>query len=203
MSTVLRPMYIKHVFDCVVTKSPSMIYGRLMQEFCLISSSFLPLCHASLMSSPYATCVSRCHRFSKAGAATGGPVPSQSTRKRTQPEPTQAQASTRGAETMTCKSRPSPQSEYAGRTHAMGATYVRKWLGFVVADHAQRRAQAADLVVPDHQCHAVPAVLFAFTWPCGGGTCPRARSSWRSCLRSTLQSAEESWKKRNSGDPPS
>ena len=80
MSTVLRPMYIKHVFDCVVTKSPSMIYGRLMQEFCLISSSFLPLCHASLMSSPYATCVPRCHRFSKAGAATGGPVPSQSTR---------------------------------------------------------------------------------------------------------------------------
>ena len=80
MSTVLRPMYIKHVFDCVVTKSPSMIYGRLMQEFCLISSSFLPLCHASLMSSPYATCVPRCHRFSKAGAATGGPVPPQSTR---------------------------------------------------------------------------------------------------------------------------
>ena len=56
---------------------------------------------------------------------------------------------------MTCKSRPSPQTEYAGRTHAMGATYVREWLGFVVADHAQRRAQAADLVVPDHQRHAV------------------------------------------------
>ena len=62
---------------------------------------------------------------------------------------------------MTCKSRPSPQTEYAGRTHAMRATYVREWLGFVVADHAQRRAQAADLVVPDHQCHAVAAVLFA------------------------------------------
>ena len=43
----------------------------------------------------------------------------------------------------------------------MGATYVREWLGFVVADHAQRRAQAADLVVPDHQGHPVAAVLFA------------------------------------------
>ena len=70
---------------------------------------------------------------------------------------------------MTCKSRPSPQTEYAGRTHAMRATYVREWLGFVVADHAQRRAQAADLVVPDHQCHAVAAVLFAIAQRCGCG----------------------------------
>ena len=49
----------------------------------------------------------------------------------------------------------------------MGATYVREWLGFVVADHAQRRAQAADLVVPDHQGHAVAAVLFAIACPLG------------------------------------
>ena len=95
---------------------------------------------------------------------------------------------------MTCKSRPSPQTEYAGRTHAMRATYVREWLGFVVADHAQRRAQAADLVVPDHQCHAVAAVLFAIAQRCG---CHQdvevnvSSSAGRSCLRSTLESVEE------------
>ena len=49
----------------------------------------------------------------------------------------------------------------------MGATYVREWLGFVVADHAQRRAQAADLVVPDHQGHPVAAVLFAIAYRSG------------------------------------